>query len=143
VAAKLGDGESRKEIVRDLGDVDVYVQRSAFEDACYVGGKDVIVGIAQQLFDKRPGGRPVVRNESGAEELVNDEVFPAPRYSAVIALSGLVEDASAPRIDLNRITYREEDVDAWRKWWEKNKGTYVVKSDISDVSQQDTNAPAR
>lgn len=124
-AAKLGDKELRRKILSELDSDDLYTQHHAFEVACYVEGTDMIVGVAQKLSDERPGGRPMDRNESGVLEPVLDVSIPAPRHAAVIALSQLIEDPSAPKIDVKRITYSEDDVAKWRKWWNKNKEKYL------------------
>jgi hypothetical protein len=105
-AAKLGDKELREEVVADLSSDNRYVQRSAFEDACYVEGTDMIVGVARMLADGRAGGRPMEYDEAGVPlRRSSDEYIAAPRHSAVVALSRLVKDESAPIIDLKRITY--------------------------------------
>lgn len=123
--AKLGDKDAREEIKRDIKNDDLYTYHQAVQDATYVGGNDMVMSIAQQLFDERDGGRPMERDgATGEEQVVRDVSIPAPRHAAVIALSKMIEDPSAPRIDLKMITYDERDVEKWRKWWEKNKKKY-------------------
>jgi HEAT repeat protein len=118
--ARLGDPASRNEIRQELASKDRYVQYHAFEDAAVVGGDEMIVAIAEKLFDPSPGGRP--RDEAG--NLIEDVSLPAPRHAAVIALSRIIADPSAPRIDLKRITYNDDDVQQWRKWWQANMAKF-------------------
>jgi hypothetical protein len=118
--AQLGDTASQHEIRQEISSKDRYVQFHAFEDAAAVGGNVMIVAIAEKLFDTAPGGRPT--DEAG--NLVEDVSLPAPRHAAVVALSRMIADPSAPRIDLKRITYNDDNVQQWRKWWQANKAKF-------------------
>jgi hypothetical protein len=128
--AKLGDKDAREEIKSHIKSDDLYMYHQAMQDAAYVSGNDMIISVAQQLFDERDGGRPMERDgATGKEQVVHDVSIPAPRHAAVIALSEMIEDPSAPRINLKMITYDERDVEKWRKWWEKNKKKYEEGSE--------------
>ncbi|MCG2660697.1 MAG: hypothetical protein L6437_10690 [Kiritimatiellae bacterium] len=83
----------------------------------------MIENIAAKLFDTSPGGRPLV-----GDKIVSDVTLPAPRHAAVIALSKMINDASAPKIDLNKITYDEKNVQKWREWWQANSNEYCNSS---------------
>lgn len=118
--AALGAPEARREIILEIDGQDRLQQYEAFLDAAEVGGNDMIVAVANKLTDKTPGGRPI--DPSGA--VVEDVAIAAPRHLAVVMLSKLITDTSAPRIDLNLILYKEQDVERWRIWWEANKTKY-------------------
>jgi hypothetical protein len=118
--ACLGHPASRKEITEEIESNDRYVQYHAIEDAGEIGGSDMVVKLAEKLLDPSPGGRPF--DQDGT--LVTDVGLPAPRHAAVVALSRIINDPTAPHIDLKRIAYNEENVQKWRKWWEVNKGKY-------------------
>lgn len=123
--AQLGESEARQEIINDLDRGGRYTQYQAFEDASRVGGKEMIREIAAKLFDTSPGGRPVEYDEkSDGDKIVSDVGLPAPRHAAVIALTRLIDDPAAPKIDLKKITYSEENVQKWRKWWIANSNKY-------------------
>ncbi|HBA84012.1 MAG TPA: hypothetical protein DCZ95_07965 [Verrucomicrobia bacterium] len=117
--AMLGEPSARKEIIEDLNR-DAQTRYYAFEDAAVVGGNDMIAAIASKLYDSTPGGRIP---ESGGT-LARDVALPAPRHAAVIELSRMIKDPSAPIIDLKRIRYDEESVKKWQKWWEANSNKY-------------------
>lgn len=118
--AVLGDPAARREIVRDLDSSNLYTQSFAFREVAEIGGSDLIVAVASKLTDLSPGGRPV--GPTGNVE--SDVGIAAPRHQAVVVLSTLITDPSAPRIDLKRILYRDEDVERWRIWWKANKAKY-------------------
>lgn len=120
--ARLGDPASRNEIRQGIGNKNRYIQCHAFEDAADVGGDDMVAAIAEKLSDASPGGRPI--DEEG--NLVEDVSLPAPRHAAVVALSRMIDDPSAPRIDLKKITYNDESVQQWRNWWQANKSKFGV-----------------
>lgn len=123
--AQLGESEARQEIINDLDSGRRYAQYQAFEDASRVGGKEMIRKIAAKLFDTSPGGRPVEYDDkSGRNQIVSDVGLPAPRHAAVIALTRLIDDPTAPKVDLNKITYNEENVHKWREWWQANSNIY-------------------
>jgi hypothetical protein len=120
--AVLEDRDPRREIARDLDSQDSYQHFSAFEDAAEIGGDDMNIALVDPLRDPIPGGHPV-----GPDGLVStDEVFPAPRLLAVIALSRSVFDPSARKFSLKRIRFREEDVEVWLGWWDTNKLNYMA-----------------
>ena len=119
--ALLGDSTARKEILTNIQCEDRYDQFHAIQDAADIGGNDMIVILAEKLFDDSPGGRPADRDG----QLVEDVGLPAPRHAAVIALSRIIIDPTAPRIDHNRITYSDDDVQHWRDWWKVNSEKYV------------------
>ena len=119
--AILGDSAARKEIITNIQCEDRYDQFHAIQDAADIGGNDMIVILAEKLFDDSPGGRPADRDG----QLVEDVGLPAPRHAAVIALSRIIIDPTAPRIDHNRITYSDDDVQHWRDWWKVNSEKYV------------------
>ena len=118
--AVLGDRSARRAIANELDNTNRYIQQYAFRDACEIGGNDLIAAVAIKLTDPSPGGRPV--GPTGNVE--SDVGIAAPRHQAVIALSILITDPSAPRIDLDRIQYRDEDVERWQIWWNSNKAKY-------------------
>jgi len=127
--AQLGEHEARQEIINDLDKNRRYAQYQAFEDASCVGGKDMIEKIAAKLFDTSSGGRPIEYDEkSGANVIVSDVGLPAPRHAAVIALSRMIDDPSVPKIDLQKITYDDENVKKWREWWMANSNKYCHSS---------------
>ena len=118
--AALGDPPARKAIVEGLQSTALYEMASAFKDATEVGGNDMINAIAERLDDPAEGGRP--RGPDGHIE--TDVGIAAPRHLAVVALSTLITDETAPRIDLQRITYEEHQVAQWKAWWAANKSRY-------------------
>ena len=115
--AQLGDPTARREICLEISSKDRYEQHHAFADAAIIGGNDMIIAVAEKLFDTSSGGRPT--DKSG--KLIKDVSLPSPRHAAVVALSSMITDESAPRIDLKKITYSEENVLQWQKWWLANK----------------------
>ena len=119
--AMLGDSAAREEIIASIQCEDRYDQFHAIQDAADIGGDDMIVILAEKLFDDSPGGRPVDRDG----QRVEDVGLPAPRHAAVIALSRIIIDPTAPHIDLHRITYSDDDVQHWRDWWMVNGEKYV------------------
>jgi hypothetical protein len=120
--AALAEPGARRAIAADLDSPNRYIHSDAFRDATEIGGNDMIVAVAAKLWDPTPMGRPVGPN--GA--ISPDEAFLAPRHLAVIALSKLIADPGAPKIELNGILSRDEDVERWRIWWKANKTTYVA-----------------
>lgn len=118
--AALNDAQAREDIRQDLGSPHLYVQHFAFLDAADLGGNDMIRAIAAKLWDPSPGGRPT--GPDGV--LAMDVGIAALRHMAVVALSQLVIEQSAPRIDLQRIRYRDEDVERWKIWWAANRSRY-------------------
>ncbi|MBK8284636.1 MAG: hypothetical protein IPK97_06940 [Ahniella sp.] len=118
--AALGDAASRTAIQAKLQSTSLYEMSYAFRDATEVGGNDMIRAIAERLNDPTEGGRP--RGPSG--EIDTDVGIAAPRHHAVVALSTLITDETAPRIDLQRITYEEHQVEKWKAWWAANKSRY-------------------
>lgn len=120
--ASLNDMQARQGILEDLGSKDLFTQQSAFSHAADLGGNDMVTAVAAMLWDPSPGGRP-----RGPDGVVHTDVgIAAPRHMAVIALSKLITEADAPRIDLERIRYRDEDVERWRIWWAANKSKYLA-----------------
>ncbi len=118
--AALGDTEARAVIRDGMASRDLMRLRAAFVDAAEVGGNDMIVAAAEQLASTVRGGRPI-----GPDGVVHTDVaIAAPRHQAVILLSKLVTDPSAPRIDLDRILYDEADVDRWKTWWATHGASY-------------------
>lgn len=111
--ARLGDAQVRKEIINDF-DSAGHMRQRAFKIASEIKGNDMIIAIAGKLDDPRPGERDL------------DVGYAAPRHLAVIALSQIITDPSAPKIDLGRITYDEENVQRWKIWWANNKERYMV-----------------
>lgn len=111
--AQLGDAQVRKEIIDDF-DSAGHTRQRAFQIASEIKGDDMIVAIAGKLYDPRPGERD------------DDVGYAAPRHLAVIALSQIITDPSAPKIDLGRITYDEENVHRWKVWWANNKEKYAA-----------------
>jgi len=114
--AALGDPIARANIRAQLMSESLYAMAAGFADASEVGGNDMIRAIAERLDDPREGGRPIGPNG----QVDTDVAIAAPRHLAVVALSTLITDPSAPRIDLRRITYEEHQVVLWRVWWAKN-----------------------
>lgn len=115
--AMEGNEVARRSIQADLSSSDLRIRHGAFLDAEEVGGEDMIVAVAEQLYNESPGGRPIDIDGS----LISDVSVPASRHDAVIALSRMVDDPSAPKIDLQKITYDERNVIAWREWWAANR----------------------
>lgn len=123
--AQLGEPKARQEIINDLDKNRRYAQYQAFEDASHVGGKDMIEKVAAKLFDTSSGGRPFEYDEkSGGDKIVSDVGLPAPRHAAVIALTRLIDDPSAPKVDLKKYIDDEENVKKWREWWQANSNKY-------------------
>ena len=123
--AQLGEPEARQEIIGDLDKDKRYAQYQAFEDASRVGGKDMIEKIAAKLFDTSPGGRPLEYDKkSGGDKIVSDVGLPAPRHAAVIALTRLIDDPTAPKVDPKKYIDDEENVRKWREWWIANSNKY-------------------
>ena len=111
--ARLGDAQVRKEIIDDF-DSSGHARQRAFQIASEIQGADMIIAIAGKLDDPRPGERDL------------DVGYAAPRHLAVIALSQIITDSAAPKIDLGRITYNEENVQRWKIWWANNREKYVA-----------------
>ena len=118
--AALGDAPSRAAIRAKLKSSSLYEMSPAFHDATEIGGNDMIRAIAERLNDPTEGGRP--RDLNG--QIATDVGIAAPRHHAVVALSTLITDETAPRIDLQRITYEEHQVEKWKVWWAANKSRY-------------------
>lgn len=121
--AYLGDYDARREIISDIASNRRYDQFHAIQDAADIGGNDMVNKLAETLYDDSPGGRPI--DQDG--QLVEDVGLPAPRHAAAIALSRIINDPTAPRIDLEHITYDEQVVKQWRDWWRTNGGRFAVK----------------
>jgi hypothetical protein len=120
--AKLGDATSRQCIIEEMDNSDLYIQYNAMEDAGYVGGDAMICKIAEKLYDPSPGGR--VKALSGG--LGADEAIAPPRHTAVVLLSKIIKNESAPQTDTKKITYSEQSVQEWQKWWDHNKLQYLT-----------------
>jgi len=119
--AGLGNSVERKEIIEELESSNRYVQYHAIEDAGRIGGNDMVNVLAKLLNDPSPGGRPIDKDGT----LIEDVGLPAPRHSAVIALTRIIDDPTAPAIDLKRITYSEKSVKEWQSWWLANQDKYM------------------
>ncbi|AVP95702.1 hypothetical protein C7S18_00170 [Ahniella affigens] len=118
--AALGDAQSRSAIINDFAGSNRYKSLNAFEDAAEIGGNDMIRAAIEQLDNPMPGGRPI-----GADGRMDSDVaIAAPRFLAVILLSRLVTDPTAPRLDMQWITYDEAHVERWKAWWAEHGAAY-------------------
>ena len=122
--ARSGDETERKKIMTELKDEDPVRQSEAIEMAKSVGGEDMICGLAELLSDTN-GYRSVEIDEMPqGSQPQGDMVFGPPSEQAAIALSHLIDNPPVPPIGKDKKFYTEEDVLAWRKWWQANRSKF-------------------
>lgn len=133
VLAKLGDIDACNEIIDHLKRNRTWDQERAFQDVVYIRGNYMIQSVALKLYDPTPDGRAIKRDKDGKEIVSPDVIIRAPREAAVIVLSQVIDDPTAPRIDVKKRIVTDDDVKKWRQWWEANSNKYFNVSSSNEV----------
>lgn len=109
--AKIGDQHYLAEILAELDAEDGRVRAEAFQKLAYIGNRATVQKIVRFLWDLGPpaSADPHVR-------------FVSHRSLAAWALSQIVDNPPVKK-DLAAL-YTEEDVQAWRAWWEAHQNEY-------------------
>jgi len=122
--ARSGNETERKKIRTELKDEDPVRQSEAIEMAKSVGGEDMIRGLAELLSDTNGYRTVKIDGMPQGSQPQGDMVFGPPSEQAAIALSHLIDNPPVPPIGKDKKFYTEEDVLAWRKWWQANKSKF-------------------
>ncbi len=122
--AKRGDKAERERLFASMRSENLVEQSDALEDAALLGDEEAIYHLAEMLNDPSPGGRVTTVAPDGTVIRSNDHAVMAPRMTAALKLSELIENPPVPPIGKDKKFYTEEDVLAWRKWWQANKSKF-------------------
>lgn len=126
--ARAGDTEERTRIFTALKSPVGAERIAAFEDTAAIGDREAIVQLASLLEDSTSGGRMTYRQKDGTIAVVRDVIIDPPRFMAAQKLAEIIETPPVPPLGTEKCYYTEEDVEAWRMWWEENRNLFLEKS---------------
>jgi hypothetical protein len=122
--ARRGDKEEREKIFSAMKSPILAEQADALEDVAQLADREAVYHLAEMLSDPNPGGRITYVAQDGTIARSGDCAVKPPRMAAALKLAELIENPPVPPIGKDKKFYTEEDVLAWRKWWQANKAKF-------------------
>jgi len=116
--AKIGDRKERSDLIMRLKSDSPQIKYGAIQDAEYVGGSDMIFGLAQ-LLDAPEGydtATTLHKTLPDGEQPQCDIIYEPVSIAAAMALAEIVENPPVPPIGENKKFYTKDDVKKWLEW---------------------------